>query len=163
MVSRSLLLDALVSLAVLLLVPNGNRDAELIVFGVGLVLTAILMLALQLVFSPGAIYLVAESAGRVGSSGLLFQIGRVLGSRYLTGPFADAACCPPDAQTTRPAHPPKSKRKRAPVHVASTRMRLAPVAITVAGVFVILLLTGGPGALTTGTGSTTSAGFFAPA
>ena len=128
----------------------------------GLVLTAILMLALQAVFSLGATYLVAESADRVGSSGLLFQIGRVLGSQYLTGPLEDAACCPADAQPAKPAHPSKGKRKRAHVNAAPARARLAPVVIAVAGVFAFLLLTGGLGVLTTRTGSTTSAGLFAP-
>jgi hypothetical protein len=129
----------------------------------GLVLTAILMLALQAVFSLGAAYLVAEAAGRVGTSGLLFRAGQILGAQNLTGPLQDAACAPPEAQPAKPTTPSRGRRKRVPTPtVVRSRARIATAIAAVAGAFAFLILTGGLGVLTSNTGLTTSADLFAP-
>ena len=126
-----------------------------------LVLTAILMLALQVVFSLGGAYLVAEAAGRVGSSGLLFQVGRVLGAQYLTGSLQDSVCCPPEAEPVKPPTPRKSRRKREPAPAVSrSGARLTTAVIAVVGVLAFLVLTGGLGTLTSNLGATTSADLF---
>ncbi len=67
-----------------------------------LVLTALLMLALQAAFSLGGVYLMATAAGAVASSGWLHQVGHVLGSQY-----QEVACCPLEA-----AAPPALTGKR---------------------------------------------------
>jgi hypothetical protein len=74
-----------------------------------LVLTALLMLALQGIFSVGGVYLVAAAAGAVGSSGLLYQVGRVLGAHYLTGPL-EGPCAPSEllAVARTPARQPRA-------------------------------------------------------
>ena len=129
----------------------------------GLVLTAILMLALQAVFSLGATYLVAEAAGRVGSSGLLFRVGQILGAQYLAGPLQETACAPSEAQPARPAAPPKARRRRGPAPTATrSRARLTVAIAAVAGALALLILTGGFGALTSSSGRPTSADLFAP-
>jgi hypothetical protein len=128
-----------------------------------LVLTAVLMLVLQAVFSLGATYLVAEAAGRVGSSGLLFRIGQILGAQYLSGSLQETACSPSEALPAKTAPVPRRKAKRAPSRQESrSGSRITTAIVAVAGAFAFLVLTGGFGALTSNTGSTLSADSFAP-
>lgn len=88
----------------------------------GLVLTAILMLALQAIFSVGGVYLVAAAAGAVGTSGPLYQVGRVLGAHYLTGPL-EGTCAP--SELAAPA-PTASRQPKAPSRSRRSTSRPAP-------------------------------------
>ena len=63
----------------------------LLALPLSLLWTAGLMLALQWVFSIGAIYLVAAAAGAAGTSGWLRLAGRVLGAQTRTAAAAQAA------------------------------------------------------------------------
>lgn len=131
---------------------------------VSLVLTAILMLILQAAFSVGAVYLVAEAAGRAGSSGLLRQVGWVLGAHHLTGPLEETVCCPPEESTAKPPTSRKAKASR-PVAATGGRARV-PVATVVAGVIgaiTFLLLAAGMGAVASHGGSAAGSGAGAPA
>jgi hypothetical protein len=70
-----------------------------------LLLTALLMLILQAAFSLGAVYLVAAANGAVGSTGLLHQVGRLLGSQYQA-----VECCPEEPVVRTPQPRPKEKK-----------------------------------------------------
>jgi hypothetical protein len=101
-----------------------------------LVLTAILMLVLQGVFSVGGVYLVGAAAGAVGSSGLLYQVGRVLGAHYLTGPL-EGPCAPSQlpVSTPAPARQPKAApRGRRDGSRSTTRSGRPTVPMLVAGI-----------------------------
>ena len=117
---------------------------------VSLILTALLMLALQVVFSVGGVYLVAASAGAVGSSGLLYQVGRVLGAHYLTGPL-EGACAPSEvpAPLPAPARQPKTPvraRRGPPRGGAQPRRSWLPLLVAgLAGTIAFLVIFGGAG------------------
>ncbi|MBA3302931.1 MAG: hypothetical protein H0U26_03545 [Acidimicrobiia bacterium] len=121
----------------------------LLYFPGSLALTAVLMLALQVALSIGAVYLVVAEAGAVGASGWLHRVGHVLGAQY-----QEVACCaaPPakpatrreTAKTTRRAHGKEARQGRAN---AATRPSRAPMVVAVGlGGLAVLVVTGMLGA-----------------
>ncbi len=117
---------------------------------ISLVLTAILMLVLQTAFSLGAVYLVAAAAGAVGSSGVLYRVGQVLGADYLTQPIEQQVYCPPESPTSEagPAKRPKltkSSRSVSPGTAGQRRPWLATGVAVVSGALFVLILSGGAG------------------
>ncbi len=108
-----------------------------------LVLTALLMLALQAGFSLGGVYLVASAAGAVTPSGWLHRVGHLLGSQYQEVPccaLEKAAFPPVAAKGTRPEKPARQGGISA---VPQRRPWVATAVAALAGAFTVLVMTGG--------------------
>jgi hypothetical protein len=109
-----------------------------------LILTAILMLALQVGFSLGGVYLIAAAAGAVGTSGLLYQVGRILGAQYVSGPIDATDCCPAPAPLPQ-SKASKSSRQRAAKSAPPRRSWTPALIAGAAGAVAFLVLFGGAG------------------
>ena len=117
---------------------------------ISLVLTAVLMLVVQAAFSLGAVYLVAAAAGAVGTSGVLYRVGKVLGADYLTQPLEQQVYCPPESAPADavPAKRSRSKKPAAAVPRETAGQRrpwLATGVAVVSGALFVLILSGGVG------------------
>lgn len=118
---------------------------------ISLVLTALLMLVLQAIFSLGAVYLVAEAAGRTRSSWLLRQVGWVLGTQYVTGPLEDPASSPTVEPLPKPAPARRSRTSRATVP-ATTTARSSVTTMVAGGIGAITILLIAAAMMSTGSG-----------
>ncbi len=109
-----------------------------------LILTAILMLALQAAFSVGGVYLVAAAAGAVAPSGWLHRVGHVLGSQH-----QEISCClprPASRQTAPGDRAAPSPSRRAPArNNPQPRRWLVTAVAALAGALAVLFVTRGLG------------------
>lgn len=132
-----------------------------------LILTALLMLALQVGFGVGAIYLVAAAAGAVGTSGPLYQVGRILGAEYVSVPLEvdeRGPAPPPLPQPVVQSKASKSTRQRVSKNAPTRRSWTPALIAVVAGAVAVLVIFGGAGLSGSGsTSSVTGAGGFAAA
>jgi hypothetical protein len=115
----------------------------------GLIATALLMLGLQAIFSVGGVYLAASSVGRVGPSGVLYVVGRVLGSGYRAGPEVDDCVPAPAAPSPAVARRPRGRARSSKdpttgtVAPAAGRMRLGVALLVAVGALAAFAVAGG--------------------